>query len=59
MANTYTQTNIHAVFAVKGRDHILHKVLMEELCRYMHGILANIQMFLIALHFTLLTEMFY
>ncbi len=49
MANTYTQTNIHAVFAVKGRDHILHKVLMEELCRYMHGILANIHQFPLAI----------
>lgn len=49
MANTYTQVNIHVVFAVKGRDNILHKELMNQLCKYMHGILVNLKQYSLAI----------
>ena len=41
MANTYTQTSIHAVFAVKGRQNILSDKFRENLFRYITGILNN------------------
>ncbi len=41
MANTYSQINIHCVFAVKGRENIITKNFREELHRYMSGILKN------------------
>lgn len=49
MPNTYTQTNIHAVFAIKGRENILNKELMEELCKYMHGIMVNLKQYPLAI----------
>jgi REP element-mobilizing transposase RayT len=49
MPNTYTQINIHAVFAVKGRENIIYKELMEELCKYMHGILINLKQYPLAI----------
>lgn len=49
MANTYTQINVHVVFAVKGRERVLNDKLMEELCRYLHGILINIKQFPLAI----------
>jgi REP element-mobilizing transposase RayT len=49
MPNTYTQINIHTVFAVKGRINILHKELMEELCKYMHGIMVNLKQYPLAI----------
>jgi len=41
MANTYTQFNIHAVFAVKGRQNLLVNKFREDLFRYISGILKN------------------
>lgn len=41
MANTYTQFNIHCVFAVKGRENILTANFREELFRVMSDILKN------------------
>jgi len=41
MANTYSQINIHCVFAVKGRENIIAKNFRDELHRYMSGILKN------------------
>ena len=41
MANTYSQLNIHSVFAVKGRDNIITKNFRDDLHRYMAGILKN------------------
>lgn len=49
MPNTYTQINIHIVFAVKGRENILNKDLMEELCKYMHGIMVNLKQYPLAI----------
>ena len=41
MPNTYTQMNIHAVFAVKGRENIINRNFRDELHKYIHGILSN------------------
>ncbi|NHQ59403.1 IS200/IS605 family transposase [Chlorobium sp. BLA1] len=41
MANSYTQIHIQAVFAVKRREHLLHDVLRDELCRYLTGIIQQ------------------
>jgi REP element-mobilizing transposase RayT len=41
MANTYTQINIHAVFAVKGRQNLLSEKYRSDLFRYISGILKN------------------
>ena len=41
MANTYSQINIHCVFAVKGRDNIITKKFRDDLHKYMSGILRN------------------
>lgn len=41
MPNTYSQINIHCVFAVKGRDNIISSDFRDELHRYMAGILKN------------------
>ncbi len=41
MANTYSQINIHCVFAVKGRENIITKSFRDDLHRYMSGILIN------------------
>ena len=49
MPNTYTQINIHAVFALKGRENIIYKELMEELCKYMHGIMVNLKQYPLAI----------
>lgn len=42
MANTYTQLNVHAVFAVKGRENIISDKFSEELFKVISGILKNI-----------------
>ena len=39
MANTYSQINIHCVFAVKGRENVITKVYRDDLHKYMSGIL--------------------
>ena len=41
MANTYTQVNIHAVFAVKGRENVITEKFRSELFQYISGILKN------------------
>jgi len=42
MANTYTQFNIHIVFAVKGRENILAKNFRDDLFRYISGIINGL-----------------
>jgi REP element-mobilizing transposase RayT len=42
MANTYTQFNIHIVFAVKGRENILSKYFRENLFKYITGIINGL-----------------
>jgi len=41
MANTYSQVNIHCVFAFKGRENVLSAEIGSRLFAYMHGILKN------------------
>jgi putative transposase len=41
MANTYSQVNIHCVFAVKGRKNFLLPEFRYDLFKYMAGILKN------------------
>lgn len=50
MANTYTQLNIHVVFAVKGRENILPSKIHPELFRYISGILTNSDQFSLAVN---------
>ena len=38
MANTYSQINIHCVFAVNGRENVITKVYSDDLHKYMSGI---------------------
>lgn len=39
--NTYTQINIHCVFAVKGKNVIIPENRSDELFKYISGILKN------------------
>src|SRR5512139_463420 len=41
MAGTYSQIYIQVVFAVKGRQNLLHKAWREEVFKYMCGIITN------------------
>jgi putative transposase len=41
MVNTYSQINIHCVFAVNGRENIITNVFREDLYKYMSGILKK------------------
>ena len=41
MANTYTQINIHLVFAVLGRENIIKSDFSSRLFEYLSGILKN------------------
>lgn len=41
MANTYSQLNIHCVFAVKGRENVITRHFRDDLHKYMSGILKN------------------
>ena len=41
MANTYSQVNIHCVFAVKGRENIISQALQKRLFEYISGILSS------------------
>jgi REP element-mobilizing transposase RayT len=41
MANTYTQTYIQIVFAVKGRENLISPKHREELHKYITGIVQN------------------
>ena len=49
MAYTYTQINIHCVFAVKGRHSFITKKFRDELHKYMAGILKNDGIFPLAI----------
>ena len=48
MANTYTQFNIHIVFAVKGRENLLSDNLKPRLFEYLHGILVHLNQYPLA-----------
>ena len=50
MANTYTQTYIHIVFAVHGRRNLIKKESKEELQKYIVGIIRNKNQKLIAIN---------
>jgi len=41
MADTFTQIDIQLVFAVKGRQSLIHKSWKEELYKYITGIVQN------------------
>ncbi len=41
MANTYSQIFIHIIFAVKGRENMIHNEHREDLQRYITGIVQN------------------
>ena len=41
MAGTYSQIYIQVVFAVKGRQNLLHKVWRDDVFKYMAGIIKN------------------
>lgn len=41
MANTYSQIYIHIIFAVQGRQNLIHKNHREELHKYITGIVQN------------------
>lgn len=48
MSNTYTQLNIHVIFAVKNRENILQSHFIEQLFKYINGILINLKQFPLA-----------
>jgi len=48
MANTYTQINIHVVFAVKGRENVLFESFSTRLFEYLSGILVNLKQYPLA-----------
>jgi REP element-mobilizing transposase RayT len=50
MANTYTQINIHAIFAVKGREKIITEKFREELFKFISGTLKNIGQYPLAVN---------
>ena len=41
MAGTYSQIYIQVVFAVKGRQNLLHKDWRDDVFKYMSGIIKN------------------
>ncbi len=41
MAGTYSQIYIQVVFAVRGRQNLLHKEWREDVWKYMSGIITN------------------
>ena len=50
MANTYTQINIHAIFAVYNRENILLEKFRGELFKYITGILNNNKQYSLAVN---------
>ena len=48
MANTYTQLNVHSVFAVKGRENVLNEKFSNRLFEYISGILINLNQYSLA-----------
>lgn len=41
MPGTYSQIYIQVVFAVKGRENLIHKEWKDELCKYIVGIIKG------------------
>jgi hypothetical protein len=41
MANTYTQIYIHIVFAVQGRQNLIRREHIDELQKYITGIISG------------------
>jgi putative transposase len=50
MANTYTQIYLQAVFAVEGRQNLIHPKRKEGLHKYITGIITKAGQKLIAIH---------
>jgi putative transposase len=50
MANTYTQSHVHIVFAVRNRQALILPSFQEELHRYLTGITTNQKHRLIAVN---------
>ena len=50
MANTYTQINILAIFAVKNRQNLLSESIRIELYKYIYGILRNLGQYPLAIN---------
>jgi REP element-mobilizing transposase RayT len=50
MANTYTQINIHVVFATAGRETILKKEIRERLFSYLAGTIKGLGLFPLAVN---------
>ncbi len=48
MANTYSQINIHCVFAVLGRENVITNKFRDDLHKYITGILSNEDAFSLA-----------
>jgi len=50
MAGTFSQIYIQVVFAVKGRDKLIHKLWEEELYKYITGIVQNKEQKMLAIN---------
>ncbi len=50
MANTFTQINIHLIFAVQGRENILRNSFRENLFKYIYGILRESKQYPLAVN---------
>jgi putative transposase len=50
MANTFSQLNVHTVFAVKGRENIITSHFRTQLFEYISGILKNCKQFPLAVN---------
>lgn len=50
MANTYTQINLHAIFAVGRRENILLSSFQNRLFEYISGILNNLNNYSLAVN---------
>ena len=50
MPNTFSQINIHAIYAVKGSDNLLYPEFKSQLFRYISGILSHTGQFPLAVN---------
>jgi putative transposase len=50
MANTYTRIYVHVVFAVEGRQNLIHRDRREELQKYITGIVTKQDQKLLAIY---------
>jgi len=41
MANTFSQINIHCVFAVRGRENVITNAFIDDLHRYISAVLKS------------------